>query len=131
MSSRSKELGSLSETEMSVMRTIWGLENPVTVQQVLGIYQKSKGWKTSTLSTILKRLIEKGFLTKNMVGKVNYYSYLVTEEDYKKHETASFLASVHKGSIKSFMAALADVDGIEVKEVAELKKWFQEKAGDD
>jgi BlaI family penicillinase repressor len=123
-----KYLGRLSETEMEVMEVIWGLATSVTVNQLLDIF-KSKGWKTSTLSTILKRLIEKGFLTKSMSGKVNYYDPALTLSEYKKYETQTFLSRLYNGKVKNFIAALVDDDELNQDDIAELKDWFIRKDG--
>ena len=127
------KLGRLSDVEMEVMHTIWGLATPVTVAQLVAIYRDSKGWKTSTLSTMLERIISKGFLRKEMKGKVNYYSIVASLEDYQKQEGRNILSSLYEGSIKNFMAALVDAGSITDKEVKELQEWFQEsinKGGD-
>lgn len=124
-------LGKLSEAEMEVMQAIWELANPVTVSQLLSIFEARKGWKTSTLSTILARLIEKGFLTKSMKGKANIYEETFTQEEYRKYETKSFMHTVHGGSVKSFMTALVDDKEITLDELSELKAWFRQKLGDE
>jgi len=123
-----KKLGRLSETEVEVMEVIWEVAAPVTVAQLLDIFE-SKGWKTSTLSTILKRLIEKGYLTKSMIGKVNYYDPVLTLDEYKKHETQSFLSRLYNGKVKNFIAALVDDDELSRDDIAELKEWFARKEG--
>lgn len=123
-----KNLGRLSETEMEVMEVIWGLSTSVTVNQLLDIFE-SKDWKTSTLSTILKRLIEKGYLQKNMRGKVNYYDPTLTLSEYKKYETQSFLSRLYNGKVKNFIAALVDDDELSSDDIAELKEWFAHKDG--
>ena len=121
-----KKLGRLSDVEMEVMQTIWGLSSPVTVAQLVAIYRDNKGWKTSTLSTLLERIISKGFLRKEMKGKVNYYSTVATLEDYQKQEGRNILSSLYDGSIKNFMAALVEGGSITDTEVRELQEWFQE-----
>jgi len=40
-----------------------------------------------------------------------------------------FLTEVHNGSVKSFIAALADGTGMSEEEIAEIHRWFREKAG--
>ncbi|MDO3680588.1 BlaI/MecI/CopY family transcriptional regulator [Paenibacillus ehimensis] len=123
-----KHLGKMSETEMEVMEVIWELSTPVTVNQLLEIFE-SKGWKTSTLSTLLKRLIEKGFLTKSMSGKVNYYNPALTFREYKKYETQSFLGRLYNGKVKNFIAALVDEDELTQDDITELKEWFKREEG--
>ena len=122
--------GRLSETEMEVMQTIWELATPVTVAQLLAIFEESKHWKTSTLSTILARLIDKGFLTKEMKGKVNFYDINLTLKEYQKYEAQSLLATLYGGSVKSFVAALVDDEIVSRADIDDLRQWFQDKAGD-
>jgi BlaI family penicillinase repressor len=124
METAKKELGRLSRTEMQVMRTIWGMDNPVTVNKVLEIYEKERGWKISTLTTIMTRLMDKGFLAKELRGKVNYYSPALEEEEFKSRETQAFMSSVHSGSIKSFFAALAEADAVNGEDLADLREWL-------
>ena len=124
------ELGRLSEMELEVMREVWGMAAPVTVARVLEIFSARRGWKTSTLSTIMDRLIEKGYLTKSAQGKANIYTPVITEAAHKEHETRTFLAEVHNGSVKSFIAALADGSGMSPEEIAEIRAWFRERADD-
>lgn len=121
-----KKLGRLSETELEVMEVVWAATSSVTVNQLLDIFQ-SKDWKTSTISTLLKRLIEKGFLTKSMEGKVNYYTPIVTLEEYKKIETHSFLKRLYNGKAKNFLAALVDDEELSSDDIKELKEWFNRK----
>lgn len=123
-----KNLGRLSETEMEVMEVIWEIATSATVNRLLDIFE-SKGWKTSTLSTLLKRLIEKGFLTKSMSGKVNYYVPALTLSEYKKYETQSFLSRLYNGKAKNFIAALVDDAELSHDDIAELKEWFARKDG--
>jgi len=124
------KLGRLSDTEMEVMHTIWELATPVTVAQLLEVFEESKGWKTSTMSTLLSRLIEKGFLTKEMKGKVNYYDVNLSLEDYKKHEAQSLLTNLYGGNVKTFVAALVDDERVTQEDILDLKQWFQDKTGD-
>ena len=111
------KLGRLSESELEVMRAVWGLAAPVTVSRVLEIFSARRGWKTSTLSTIMDRLIEKGYLTKKLQGKTNIYTPTLSETTFKEHHTRDFLSTVHNGSIRSFVAALADGGNLRAEEI--------------
>ena len=124
------EPGKLSKMELEVMREVWGMTYQVTVARLLEIFSVRHGWKTSTLSTILDRLIEKKYLTKTAVGKANVYTAAMTEAAHKEYETKMFLNEVHNGDMKSFIAALADGSGISAAELAEIRAWFNDKAGE-
>lgn len=138
-------LGRLSDVEMELMHTIWGLAAqdagasseqrerpaPVTVTALLAIFEGSKGWKNSTISTMLERIISKGFLRKEMQGKANYYHATVSFEEYQRQEGRSLLASLYGGSVKNFVAALADDGGMTDADVQELQEWFTNIASKD
>jgi len=123
------KLGRLSETEMEIMREIWAMEGEITVSRLLDIFTQRRGWKKSTLSTLLDRLIEKGYLRKTIHGKANIYTTLLNEEMYKKHETLVFLEAVHSGNLKSFVVSFADIKGLSDDDIAEISAWLDERVG--
>jgi len=123
------KLGKLSDVEMEVMQAVWGIANPVTVSQLLAIFD-SKGWKTSTMSTMLERIISKGFLQKQMQGKTNHYYIIATLEDYQKQEGRNIITSLYGGSVKNFMAALVEGGNMTTEDVNELREWFANIDGD-
>lgn len=123
-----KDLIKLSETELEIMNTIWKINDPVTVNQLLELFKENE-WKNSTVATFLLRLMNKGFLKKSKQGKTNYYTPIVTLEQYKVSETKNFINTIHNGSIKSFMTALADEESMTLKEIRDLKEWFEKEVG--
>ena len=123
------KLGRLSDVEMELMQTIWGLATTVTVTQLLAIFEDSKGWKNSTIATMLERIMSKGFLHKEMKGKANYYTIVASLEDYQKQEGRNIISSLYGGSVKNFMAALAEDGGMSDTDVRELQEWFSNSIG--
>ena len=51
------KLGRLSEVEMEVMQTIWAMTEPVTVARLQEMFEQKKGWKTSTVATMLEQKV--------------------------------------------------------------------------
>ena len=125
------KLGRLSDVEMEVMQQIWDIATPVTVSKLLVVFENNKGWKTSTISTMLERIISKGFLQKEMKGKTNYYSVVVTFEDYQKHEGRNIISSLYGGSVKNFIAAFAEDGSMTDTDINELREWFASSIGKD
>jgi len=120
------KLGRLFFFSSKSRQTRWGLSAPVTVAQLLAVFQDSKSWKTSTIATMLDRIISKGFLRKELKGKAYYYSTIATLEEYQKQEGRNILSSLYGGSIKNFVAALAADGDVSKEDVLELQKWFQD-----
>ena len=123
-------LGKLSETELELMRAIWDLGRPVTVAELLALFAPRKGWKLSTVSTLVNRLVEKGFLTKTPRGKAYLFTPTLSLEAYKRRETHSFLQTIHGSSLSSFVAALSAEDGVTPEQLAALRAWL-ERQGED
>jgi len=117
----------ISDSEMEVMKVIWDSEISLTSAQILEVLNKDKSWKPTTVFTFLARLEKKGVVKNKKIGRAKQYIATLTEDEYKSFETKTFLDEVHKGSIKSFMAALIDSNDISTKELEEIKKWFLNK----
>lgn len=121
------KLSKISEAEMEVMQIIWASDEPLASSDIIEQIPSQREIKITTLLTFLSRLTEKGLLSYEKRGKKHYYFAIVTEREYKKFESKSFLSAIHGGSIKSFMVALCDDDEISREELEELKKWLSQK----
>lgn len=71
---------SISNAEWEIMRVVWTKEE-TTSSQILGILEQKTDWTASTVKTLLKRLVDKGYLATQKSGKSFLYSTLVSEEE--------------------------------------------------
>ena len=69
---------------------------------------------------------EKGFLACRKAGKVNVYTALVMEADYRRAESGAVLEKLYNGSLKNFAAALWDGGRLSGQEVRELRDYLEE-----
>lgn len=114
----------ISDSEMELMNIIWSSSEPVTSA---GIEKKlDTAWKSTTIRTFLKRLTAKGVLKVTQEGKINYYTPVISREDYKKSCTEEFIKDMHSGSLKNLLAALYSKEKPSESEIEEIKKWFEE-----
>ncbi|HWQ41528.1 MAG TPA: BlaI/MecI/CopY family transcriptional regulator [Desulfosporosinus sp.] len=122
----------LSETEMEVMQIIWESGHPITSGELLDIFARNRGkeWKGQTIATFLARLVEKGVLISTKQGRANIYTPRISPEEYKSQEAKSVLETLYEGSVKTFLATLYDGKKLTKDEMAELRRWFAEKAGE-
>jgi len=120
------KLTKISDAEMEIMKIIWKENKQITTADVLEKLPKENSWKTTTVMTLVTRLIEKGILSVIKVGKLNHYSPKVTEEEYKSNQTDVFLDDMFNGSVKSFIATLYNSRKISKKDIADLKNWIKE-----
>jgi len=120
------KIAKITEAEMEIMKIIWEEKKEITTATILEKLPKENSWKTTTVMTLVARLIEKGILNVNKIGKLNNYSAKVTEEEYKAVQTDVFLEDMHNGSIRNFMATLYNSRKISKKDIADLKNWIKE-----
>lgn len=95
----------ISDSEWEVMRVIWTLK-VATAQDILSTLGDVMNWKTATIKTLLRRLVDKGVLETHKDGKRFIYSSLVTEEEAIDNATEDLFGKV---CAKKVGSAIADV----------------------
>ncbi len=117
----------LPDAEFSVMQGIWRQADPVSTADLKAYLDREKQWNMSALQTVLSRLEEKGFLSSEKNGRNRFYTALVTEEEYLKNESRSFLERLGGKGISGFVAAMYDIGSISDIELEELQRVIDSK----
>ena len=117
----------LPEAELLVMQIIWEQNVPLSSKQMLELSKSQKDWKLQTVSTLLNRLTEKGFLSSEKKGKERTYLSLVDREEYLSQETDRFVKNFHKNSISGLMASLVSSNKVTDEDLQELAAWLKEQ----
>ena len=117
----------LPESELLIMQALWKSKEPLGSSSINELLDNDVSWKPSTLATLISRLIEKGFIKAEKNGRYPIYSYIISEEEYLKVETKSFFKKLHKNSLKSFITALYDSNGISDDDIDEMLTWLKNK----
>lgn len=120
---KSKRLG---DAELEIMMVLWDSSEPVTSTYILGQLKGRRNWALSTLMTTLSRLAEKGFVCCDRSTRTNYYSALVSEEDYKAQEGRTFLEKLYGNSVQNLVASLYHSKAISGRDLDELKQMIEQ-----
>lgn len=119
-----RDVSRLPESELDVMLAVWrrgGRSTAPEIGEALG-----RPLTASALHSYLKRLEEKGYLSCEKEGKVNRYTALITEEDYRENEGGAVLDRLYGGSLKTFAAALWDGGKLSQADVDELRAFLDQ-----
>mgnify|MGYP005952838921 CR=1 FL=1 len=92
----------------------------------VGTIKLRRALTASALHSYLKRLEEKGFLRCRKAGKLNIYTALVSEADYRRTESGAVLEKLYGGSLKAFAAALWDGGRLSGDDVRDLRSYLEE-----
>ena len=116
----------LSDAEVDVMKILWRNTPPITTSVIMSQLSTEKKWKLSTLTTILSRLSEKGFVNSTKNGKERMYYPEVDEEAYLSYETKKFLKRYHNNSLNSFFNLLYKSEEIDSNDIQLMYKKLDE-----
>lgn len=119
----------ISETEMEIMRIIWDKNDKVTTSELA---EKLPDKKLTTISTLAGRLIDKGCLKSEKIGRshVHEYEAIISEQEYQTMQTKEFVRSIHRGSARSLISALFQDEDFTKEDIEDLKRFIEEK-GDE
>ena len=116
----------VSDFELELMKTIWGNGGTALYAEIAEALEKKGTPATkNTIISLLSRLIEKGFLKTNKIGRRNRYTALVTEADYRAAQTETFLDKIYEGSAKDLISTLIQKEMISPDDYENLKKHWE------
>ena len=118
----------ISDAELEIMKIVWGNPSEVTLFPYImdGLAARGKPCQKNTLIVLLSRLMNKGYLRANKIGRRNEYTPLVSEAEYQTAQTKSFLNKIYEGSARDLVSTLISGDLLTDDEYKELKRLLEE-----
>lgn len=111
---------SLGEAELEIMKVLWKAGRSVNTQFINKAVEE-KGWKRTTISTFLTRLVQKGAIEGEKSGNTYYYKALISEKEYRRLKSRSLITSLFGGSAKVLTAALVEDGELSMEDIDELR----------
>jgi len=118
----------LPDAEFQIMKIIWSNPTPITSVKVESFMKDSKAWHISTVQTLIRRLVTRGFLSVDKSKKERLYSPLVTYDEYLRVETEVFKEKFYKQSLSSLIRAMYADEKPSDEDIAEIEQWFKGEA---
>ena len=115
----------LPESELEIMMIIWKYDRPVNRMEIEEHLEKDVA--APTILSFLNRLEARGFVSVEKIGKINWYTPLVKEEEYLQKESRNILQKMYQNSLKNFVTALYDGGGLSTQDIEDLRKFMEEK----
>lgn len=116
-------MNNISEAELEIMKVLWKADEPLTAQAVLEKIS-DRDWKYSTIATLFKRMVEKGSVSYEKKGRFFFYTPLISENDYKKEQTKTFVSRLYDGSVKNLVVSLFENKAVSEEDIEEIKRRF-------
>ena len=96
----------LSPSEWRVMECLW--TGPKTLMELVRALKDSAGWAKSTVTTMVRRMEEKGLIDYETEGRAKVFRAALAREDAAAAETDSLLARAFHGSVGLLVSSLVD-----------------------
>lgn len=117
------EIKELTRAEEQIMQVLWQLEKGF-VKDVLDVLPEPKP-AYNTVSTIIRILETKGFVSHNAFGKSHQYYPLVSKEDYKNFAADKLLTGYFDNSVNTILSFFVKKEKINLKEADEIMRLIE------
>lgn len=122
----------VSDAELQLMKIIWGKGGTALYAQILEeLTATGNTWQKNTIITLLSRLVEKGLVKTNKIGRRNEYTAVVSEADYQSVQTKKFLDKLYAGNVRGLVATLIESDMLTPEDYEELRKYWEGRKTDE
>lgn len=108
----------LTNKEEEIMKILWRLQHAF-VKDVMGEIHEDKP-HYNTLSTIIRNLEEKGYVSHKAYGNTYQYYPIVKKEDYRKRFVTKAMEDYFNNSYKNLVSHFAKEEKISVAELKEI-----------
>lgn len=115
----------LTKTEEQLMQLLWKKEKAF-MKDLLDLFDDPKPAAT-TVATLLKRMIEKGFVAYNEMGNSREYYPLVKKTDYFSGQVNGMIKSFFNDSAAQFASFFTKETNLSEAELKELRKIIDEQ----
>ena len=123
-----KDIRRLSDAELIVMQVIWTFSTALSGSRIVAEVQKSEDWADTTISTLVTRLVDKGFLMTTKQGRKRYYAPLIDKQQYLRYATSGFLSRHYENSLSDLISTFAN-GRLSQEELEELEKIVSKLEG--
>jgi len=117
----------LTKAEEQVMHILWNLDRGF-VKDIIEQFPEPKP-AYNTVSTIVRILEKKEFVSHKAFGKTHQYFPLVSKEEYTKHTANRLVENYFDGSFKNLVSFFMKDNDMTVKEMDQLMQVIEAKKG--
>ncbi|MCH5235558.1 MAG: BlaI/MecI/CopY family transcriptional regulator [Muribaculaceae bacterium] len=115
----------LTPKEEELMQLLWEHE-PILISKLIEFYPEPKP-HFNTISTVMKRLEAKGFVSHNEIGGSFQFFSTVKKEKFRNKSFGNFIKNYFGGSYYGVVSALVEEEKISAKDLQELLELIEKK----
>ncbi len=109
----------LHEGELNVMELLWS-NKALAARDIAKIIKEYIGWEKNTTYTVIKRLIDKGAITREDPGFICRAN--ISKRKIQNIETQALLNQLYNGSVSNFISVYLAEQQLSGTDIEELRK---------
>ena len=121
MTCKLKDIPELSNAEWAVMKIVWD-GGPMALGEIYERFSGEKRRAYSTVKTLVRRMVNKGWLTYRRVGNSFLYNATVQRQNAVQHAMREFLSRVLDGALIPFVAHYVEENELSEEDLAQLEE---------
>ena len=120
-----RKIPRISEAEWEVMEVFWS-SSPRTALDVIDTLRPGTQWKSTTVRTLISRLLAKGLLSYEADGRRYLYAAARTREECVAAVSDSFLQRIFGGSVTPLLLHFASRSRLSRRDGEKLRQILKE-----
>lgn len=116
----------LTATELEMMNVIWRI-GPATVLQVMEQLQPERELAYTSVSTMVRILEQKGYVTSTKEGRGHLYQAAVSKEAYQQLTIERVVSNVFDNTPALLVRRLLDSTALSPEDLAEIRALLRRK----
>ena len=116
-------MNELTKRELHILEVLWDIKRGF-VNDVIEQLDEPKPPYT-TVSSIIRILEDKGYVTHKAYGKTHEYKPVVSKLAYKKFALKNLISGFFEGSLENVVSFMAEEKELSAKEINELSKLIE------
>lgn len=115
----------LTKAEEQVMQSLWGI-NKGFLKDIVEQFPEPRPAYT-TISTVIRVLVRKGFIAYNSYSKINEYYPLISKSEYAQNRLKGAVQNYFDGSVTRFASFFTDNNEVDLRELEEIQSLIQQE----
>ena len=124
-SGMNKHIRELTRAEEQVMQVLWDIGKGL-VHDVLERFPEPKP-AYNTVSTIIRILEQKGFISHKAYGRTYEYYPMITKKEYTKSYFRNFMKNYFGNSYHSLASFFTKEENIDIRELEKIRKLMEDE----
>ncbi len=125
-----RKIPRLPDAELDIMLVMWKYDRPVRIIEIFNDLRSIHPCTKSAIHTLVENLHQRGFIKIEFSTDKRSYKMLtplISEDEYRTAEAASFIDKLCGGKWQKLIAALTETDKLSGDEIEELSKLLNKK----